>query len=70
MSARALCYCALILVMGMGLAGKIEADTEEAIAREAPLWSSKCERAGKQMVAHKADSGKWVVHCVNATVKL
>lgn len=66
MSARALCYCALVLLMGLGLSSKIEADTEEAIAREAPIYSTKCERAGKQMVAHKADSGKWVVHCVSA----
>ena len=70
MSGRALTYCALVLLMGLGLSSKIEADTEEAIAREAPIYSTRCERQGKQMVAHKADDGKWKVYCVTATVKL
>lgn len=35
----------------------------------APIWSARCTRAGKTMVAHQADGGPWVVQCTDPAVK-
>ena len=71
MSARSFVFAMLVLFLALGMAGKMEADIEANIAAErAPIYSKKCEAQGKQILAVRADNGKWKVHCVNATVRM
>lgn len=32
----------------------------------APIWSQRCERQGKTIIAKQADGGRWVIHCLPA----
>lgn len=71
MSARSFTYCLLVLFCALGMAGKMEADIEQEIANErAPIYSKKCERQGKQILASRADNGPWKVDCVNSAVRM
>jgi len=73
-SNRTLLFLALLLVCGFGLVGNMDYSDAKLIEAEkkmgAPIYSKKCERQGKQILATRADNGTWQVHCVNATVKL
>jgi len=35
----------------------------------APIWSKRCERDGKTMMAHQADGGPWVIHCTGKALR-
>jgi len=73
-SNRTLLFLALLLVCGFGLVGNMDYTDQKLIEAEkhegAKLYSKRCEARGQQILAVKADSGKWVVHCVHASVKL
>jgi hypothetical protein len=66
-----------VLVGTLDFNDKLAAATERAqrapktaTQNEARLWSKKCERRGKQILATQADGGKWVLKCVNADLKV
>lgn len=67
MSTRTFTFAALVLFMALGIVGKIEADTEAAIAAErfdARIWSSRCAARGMDYIAKQADGKAWQVSCV------
>lgn len=57
-----------LLIVPPHIQQQIAPDVAPAQAKEgpspAPIWSKRCEALGRTMVAHQADGGPWVVHCV------
>ena len=78
---RNLVFAALVAFLTLGAGGNsdyadaVDRWAEEKIARverqsgmnRARIWSQKCERQGKRIIAKQSDGGKWIVHCVRAT---
>ena len=72
---------AIVLAFAVGVLARdvaqdwrdLEAATKaprQAQTEPAPIYSTKCLRAGKQFIAKQADGGKWVGGCVNADLKI
>ena len=51
-----------------GAAEKAET-ARRAEANRARIWSKRCERQGKQILATKADGEGWKIKCVNANIR-
>lgn len=67
-------FIALVLFLALGIVGNMDYRDAKLIEAEkkmgAPIYSKRCERQGKQILAVRSDAGEWTVHCVDATVKL
>lgn len=74
---RNLMFGLFVVLMGLGMVGNMDyADAlhTEAIKKEqrprlaqpspAPIYSKRCAARGLDFVAHQADGGRWIVHCV------
>ncbi len=82
---RTVVFAFVVIVCGLGLVGNMDyadaldrdserkaraaARAKQADPLPARIWSKKCERAGKQIIATQADGGRWIVRCVNTNVK-
>ena len=83
MKGRNVAFAALVAFLTLGAVGNsdyadaIDTWTEEKLARPkraakpdpAVIWSQRCARKGKQLLAKQGDGGKWQISCVNATLK-
>ncbi len=80
---RFLMFVGLILVLAFARAGEEDYQMKKAAEKEyaqakakkqarpepAVIWSQRCERQGKRVLATQADGGIWKIKCVDANVK-
>ena len=55
------CY---LLAGTMDYNDKASAAQEQKYLNQGRIWSKKCEKQGKDVIATKADNGKWKVACI------
>lgn len=81
---RNVVFATLVAVLTLGAVGNsdyadaLDTWAEEKLARverargqeRGRIWSAKCERQGKRVLAMQADGGKWLVRCVRADLKV
>lgn len=75
---RIVWFAAVVIIVGVGFTHTMAYTDELALEQErkaaqkkreaqpfpAPIWSQKCERQGKRVLAVQADGGRWEIRCV------
>src|SRR3990167_4911063 len=78
---RAPWFAVVVFILAYGIAGTVDYNDAKAQEREylaakkakrsqdqpARIWSKRCQREGKRILAVQSDGGRWKISCVYAT---